>query len=675
MKHRFSFLWICIVLAAGGTGSALAQNPSAAERFAPPNFSLIEREERYWKRTSLPVPEGVVLEVSGILPVEGRRLLVVTRRGEIYRVDGAYAAHPRPTFTLFASGLHEPLGITAAPGGGYYVAQRQEITHLVDRDGDGRADEFNTVCTFPLSGNYHEYAFGPVMAPNGNLRVTLNVGFGSPTQSAVPWRGWALEVTPDGQMIPIAAGLRSPADHLVTSKGLWLYSENQGEWAGSGRVTEIQPGDFMGHPASLAWSKLPGSTVTLRPDDVSRTGQPMQEVLGSMPGLKRPTVWLPHTVFGISTAGLVEDRSGGKFGPFAGQIFVGDQGQSKVMRLSLEKVKGVWQGAAYGFKEGFECGVLRLSMADDGVMFVGETARGWGSVGPKPYGLERVAWTGETPFEIQEILAQPDGFILRFTEPVDLASAEDPASYSVAGFTYKYHATYGSAPVNRLACPIRRVQVAPDRKSVRLGAICLRAGYVHEIKAPGVRSAEGAEALVHPIAYYTLNELPDGERLIPVETREQEFCVPLVPPSAAKATKKHPTESPVSWKPREGKRTLLLGTLPGMKFDQEEMEVTAGDTLQLVFRNSDDMLHNVVICRPGTGQAVGAAAMAMGIDGPAHNYVPETDDVLYHTTLTQPDSTDRIFFTAPEQPGAYDYICSFPGHAGIMKGILRVRAR
>jgi len=664
-----------VVLAFGVTRLAVAQNPTAVERFAPPNFSLIEREERYWKRTSLPIPESVVLEVSGILPVAGQRLLVVTRRGEVYWVDGAYAAQPKPTFTLFASGLHEPLGITAAPGGGYYIAQRQEITHLVDRDGDGRADEFTTVCTFPLNGNYHEYAFGPVMAPNGNLRVTLNVGFGSPTQSSVPWRGWAMEVTPDGQMIPVAAGLRSPADHIVTSEGLWLFSENQGEWVGSGRISEIQPGDFFGHPASLAWSKLPGSTVALRPEDVSKTGQPMQEVLRSMPGLKRPAVWLPHTVFGISTAGMIEDRSDGKFGPFAGQIFVGDQGQSKVMRVSLEKVRGVWQGAAYSFKEGFECGVLRLTMGENGVMFAGETARGWGSVGPKPYGLEKVEWTGKVPFEIQEIVAQPDGFILRFTHPVDPLSAENPANYSVAGFTYKYHSTYGSAPVNRLSCPIRRVEVSADRRSVRIGAICLREGYVHEIKALGVRSAGEGEGLVHPVAYYTLNEIPEGERLIPVETREPEFCVPLVPPSAMQSTKKHPTEAPADWKRRDGERALVLGTRPGMKFDQEELVVTAGETIQFVFRNSDDMLHNVVICRPGTGQAVGAAAMAMGIDGPANNYVPESDDVLYHTALTQPESTERIFFTAPEQPGDYDYICSFPGHAGIMKGILRVRAR
>jgi len=671
---RTSFVsWALVALALAST--AQAQNPSAAERFAPPNASIVERENRYWKRTPLPVPDEIVLEVSGILPVPKQRLLVVTRRGEIWWVDGAYEADPKPRFSLFASGLHEPLGIAAAPGGGYYVAQRQEVTLITDTDGDGRADVFKTIYRIPIGGSYHEYAFGPVVTPGGNLLLTLNVAFGGATQSPVPWRGWAVELTPDGQMTPVAAGLRSPADLLLTSKGAWLYSENQGEWAGSGRVTEIQRGDFMGHPASLAWSKLPGSPVKLRPEDVSKSGQPMQEVLKSMPGLKRPTVWLPHTIFGISTAGLIEDRSGGKFGPFAGQVFVGDQGQSKIMRMNLEKVKGVWQGAAHGFREGFESGVLRLAMGEEGVLFAGETARGWGSVGPKQQGIERLAWTGEMPFEVQEITAQPDGFLLKFTRPVDPETAGNPASYSVAGFTYKYHSTYGSAPVNRVACPIRKAVVSADGLTVRLGAVCLREGYVHEIKVTGVRSARGAETVMHPTAYYTMNEFPDGERIIPFEPMELEICVAPVPASANAESRKHPINAPADWKKREGERTLLVGTLPGLKFDQEELIVTAGETVQLVFRNSDDMLHNFVLCAPGRGQAVGAAAMTMGIDGAASNYVPDTADVLYHTALTLPESTDRIFFTAPSVPGDYDYICSFPGHATLMKGVLRVRAK
>ena len=72
----------------------------------------------------------------------------------------------------------------------------------------------------------------------------------------------------------------------------------------------------------------------------------MAAVAKKLPGVKSPAVWLPHTVYGISNSGVIEDLTGGKFGPFAGQLFVADQGQSKITRVALEQVKGVWQGAA-----------------------------------------------------------------------------------------------------------------------------------------------------------------------------------------------------------------------------------------------------------------------------------------------------------------------------------------
>jgi azurin len=84
------------------------------------------------------------------------------------------------------------------------------------------------------------------------------------------------------------------------------------------------------------------------------------------------------------------------------------------------------------------------------------------------------------------------------------------------------------------------------------------------------------------------------------------------------------------------------------------------------------MLHNFVLCAPGRGQAVGTAALALGLDGAAKNYVPDSPDVIVHTALTQPGGSDTIYFTAPAAPGDYDYICSFPGHSVLMKGILRV---
>lgn len=671
-RFRIPF-FLLLATASTVCGADLVNNPSAAERFAKPSSDLVLREDHYWKRTPLPLPEGLVLETSGIVAVAGKRLLVTTRRGEVWWVDGAYDENPQPTFTLFASGLHEPLGIiaAAAPHKGFYIAQRQEVTRLEDTDGDGRADVFATVAKLPISGSYHEYAFGPVLAPNGNLRVTLNVAFGGTTQAPAPWRGWMVEITPDGQLIPIAAGLRSPAGFLVTSKGHWFASENQGEWVGSGRVTHLAPGDFAGHPAGLAWSRLPGSTVKLRLDDIVDFGEPMHEVAKRVPGVKPPAVWLPHTILGISNSGMVEDSTGGKFGPFAGQIFVADQGQSKIVRLSLEEIKGVWQGAAYPFREGFDSGILRLAYGDGGVLFAGESARGWGSVGPKQFGLERLAWTGKTPFEIHEVRAQPDGFVLTFTQPVDRATAEKPESYSVGGFTYLYHRAYGSAPVNRLACPVRKVVVAPDSLSVRLAVACLREGYVHEIKAPGLRTASG-DALLHPVAYYTMNQIPDGARIIPPDPKEIELCIAPVPLSASANTAKHPTIVPSSWSGADGDRTILLGTLPGLKYDTTLLTVKAGERVRLVFRNTDDMLHNWVLCAPGRGQAVGEAAMALGLDGNAKNFVPDTDDVLYHTALVLPDASDTIFITAPTTPGDYDFVCTFPGHAALMKGTLRV---
>jgi uncharacterized cupredoxin-like copper-binding protein/glucose/arabinose dehydrogenase len=665
---RFHFL---VLLALGLAPRAPAQNPSASERFAKPVDAVVTAENSYWKRISLPVPDGIVLEVSGILPQPGKRLLVTTRRGEVWWIDGAYDENPQPRYTLFATGLHEPLGIIAAPTGGYYIAQREEITHLADTDGDGRADEFKTIWKIPLYGNYHEYAYGPVLGPNGNLRVTLNVSFGAPTQSSVPWRGWMVEVTPGGRMTPIAAGLRSPAGFTLSAQGDWFYAENQGEWVGSGRVTNIEPGDFFGHPASLAWSDLPGSPVKLHVSDIPDTGEPLHEVAKRIPGIKTPAVWFPHTIMGISTSDVREDLTRGKFGPFAGQFFVGDQGQSKVMRMSLEKVNGVWQGACYPFRAGFDCGIIRLAWGEDGSLFAGETSRGWGSVGPKSFGLERLVWTGRVPFEIREVQAEPDGFVLTFTQPVDPKTADDPASYSIAGFTYKYHSTYGSPPINRLGCPVRKVIVAADRLSVRLGSACLREGYIHEVKAAGVRSAADGASLLHETAYYTLNRFPTGERIVPIENTA-ELCVSPVPAAANAPTAKHPTLYPKDWPNGEEDQTILVGTLPGLKFDTTIITATAGTRVRLVVRNGDEMLHNFVLCAPGRGQAVGELAMALGLDGMARNYVPDTADVLYHTALLQPESSDTIFFVMPEKPGDYDFICSFPGHAATMKGVLRV---
>ncbi len=112
---------------------------------------------------------------------------------------------------------------------------------------------------------------------------------------------------------------------------------------------------------------------------------------------------MPHGIMGISTSDIVPDSTGGQFGPFAGQLLVGDQGHSKITRVFLERIEGVYQGAAFPFLEGFSSGVLRMAWARDGALFVGMTSRGWASTGRAPFGLQRATWTGALPFEVSQV--------------------------------------------------------------------------------------------------------------------------------------------------------------------------------------------------------------------------------------------------------------------------------
>lgn len=642
----------------------------------------VQKEEDFYPIQSVPIPEGVLLEVGGMTFLPDDALAVSTRRGEVWIITNPYLRNgAQPRYRLFAQGMHEVLGLNYI-NGDIYAVQRSELTRLRDLDGDGEADEYETVYSWPLAANYHEFSYGPVLDKDGNMILTLNLAWvGDHGESLSKWHGWMIKISPDGKMKPFAAGMRSPAAFGLNSAGDIFYAENQGDWVGSGSITHVAEGDFVGNPASLVWSHLPESNVKLKKSDIPDTGEPKYDVAKRVPGLKSPSVWFPHTILGISTAGILNYSDKGKMGPFKDQLFVGDQGQSKIMRVYLEKVKGVYQGVVFPFREGFSSGILRMNWGSDGSMFVGMTSRGWGSTGRGLFGLQRLSWNGKTAFEMKTIQARPDGFEIEFTEPVDEKSARDAASYKISSFNYKYHHNYGSPVINQGSCPLKAIEVSPDRMKVRLVVDSLRLGYIHEIRAEGVLSAQ-RYALLHDYGFYTLNQLPDGDKLAitatnkvtPPSPEHQHMAHTTAPAKSTgkvAATAKHLTKQPADWT-KGADKTITIGTKPGLKFDLETITVKAGSKIKLVFNNNDDMLHNMVITKPGTADNVGTAATKLGLDGEKVWFVPNSTDVLFHTKLLGPTEKETIYFVAPSQPGEYQYVCTYPGHFVIMRGILKV---
>jgi hypothetical protein len=460
-------------------------------------------EDDYYPILRFPLPKELVLEGGGLDFLPDGRLVASTRRGEVWLVENALTKNPGDAkFSRFAHGLHETLSVVAKDDW-LYVLQRGELSRIKSSKNGPKADIFETVCDkWEISGDYHEYAFGSRFDREGNMWVVLCLT-GSFTSDA-KFRGWCVRVTPDGKLIPTCGGVRSPGGIGFNAEGDVFYTDNQGPWNGTCSLKHLKPGGFVGHPGGNKWYKL--APELTRPADPKTKSRIMTEAK-RIPQFVPPPVLFPYNKMGQSASGIDCDLSGGKFGPFEKQLFVGDQTHSTVMRVFLEKVDGHYQGVCFPFREGFSCGIVPARFAPDGSLFIAGTSRGWGARGGKPYCLERVVWTGKTPFEVHEMRAKPDGFELTFTKPVDPKTAADPKSYKLTTYTYIFQADYGSPEVDHTTPTIDRVEVGEDGKSARLYVRGLQEGHVHELHSTGVRSADGLP-LLHPQAYYTLNYIP-----------------------------------------------------------------------------------------------------------------------------------------------------------------------
>ena len=468
-------------------------------------------------------PHWVAPEVGGIDFTPDGEIVVALRR------HGVLIAPPVDDPNAFAwrafstDSLHNSCGLLVLSNREMLVSQMAELTRLTDTDGDGIADLYETVADdWGVSGNYHETN---ALTADGEGGWYLAIGTAShngPTfyhtrgefsdngregrnYSAVPWKGWIVHSTSDGEITPIAKGFRAHNGIMIDPQGRMFATDNQGDWRGTSPLYHIEKDNFYGHPSSLVWDEKFVSEVS---------DNPLRYYIENWDAYERDRTLaaaeFPHGFMCNSPSEPVVDTTDGAFGPFAGQMFVGYIAGDRILRVMLEEVGGVVQGACLKFIEGnLGGGNNRLVFSPDGKeLYVGQTFRGWAGRNTAE-GMKRISFTGETPFALQDISLREDGFVLSFTKPLDAISARDLANYTAKSYWYKSHYHYGSPQIDTTELPVVAVQVSPDRRSVRLSIPGLEPRRIVELNfTPSLKAQDGSSLDETPVCY-TIRRLPE----------------------------------------------------------------------------------------------------------------------------------------------------------------------
>lgn len=154
-------------------------------------------------------------------------------------------------------------------------------------------------------------------------------------------------------------------------------------------------------------------------------------------------------------------------------------------------------------------------------------------------------------------------------------------------------------------------------------------------------------------------------------------AAPAAAPAAPAATAAAPAPAPAAASAEVIEITLKPDTANPLAYDTKEFTVKAGAKVKLTFNNVHPTVpqpHNVVIGTAGSKDKLMGLAMQMATapDGMAKGFIPEAPEILFHTKLLQPNQTETIEFTAPAA-GDYPYLCTFPGHAVLMNGVMKVQ--
>ena len=431
-------------------------------------------------------PEGFEPRVGGMDWLPDGRLVICCweTEGGVYLLDNVRkSATGKPTVKQIAAGLSEPLGLRVVDGR-IYVLQKQELTELIDHDGDEVIDEYRCVSAgWGVTPNFHEFAFG-LVHKDGKFYATLATAIepgGASSKNQNIDRGRVIEIEPSGAFRFIAAGLRTPNGIGLGVDDEIFVTDNQGDWLPVSKVLHVTKDAFFGN----------------RSVEPERSKDYVE---------KPPVVWLPQGEIGNSPGepGVLLE------GPYKGQMAHCDITHGGLKRVFVENVNGEYQGCVFRFIQGLEAGTNRWTRGPDGSLYVGGigSTGNWGQTGKKRFGLERLDFNGKDTFDWIEMRMGTWAFQMTFTQPLAPQSGESVNDYTVTQWRYVPTAQYGGPKKDIEELTVKSVLLSEDRKTVTLGLLGMKPGHVvHARLAPSIRNAAG-ERPWSVEGWYTLNQIP-----------------------------------------------------------------------------------------------------------------------------------------------------------------------
>jgi azurin len=449
---------------------------------------------------------------------------------------------------------------------------------------------------------------------------------------------------------------------------------SEGDWTPGSMIAAVQP----------SWSQRPsiqGTSSHTTGEGVPHFGYPGPKD-GQIPAL--PWLYLPRGIDNSAGGQLWVDSS--QWGPLQDQMLHFSFGSGSHFLLLQDRIENAnpalpaWiQGAVVPLVGDFSSGAHRGNFNPvDGQLYV-SGMNGWGTYTPADGSFQRVRYTGQPVMLPVGIKIHADGIWLKFSAAIDPQVVQDPTAHFAQAWNYRYSASYGS-PEFAVSHPetlghdwvaITNVSVSPAGDEVFFQMpdlqpvnqlhlnLCLTAAARDQ---PGLTT--DLFVTIHhlaepfgkwPVPHYGPKRLAGHPILADMERQIERLPNPWL------------TEIPQAV-------PMEVATGENLSFQTPQLEVQAGQAVRLTLKNLDSVPHNWVLLQPDSLSRVGQLANQLLADPTAgqKQYVPRSEDVICYTDVIGPGQSFTIYFSAPDQPGRYPFLCTFPGHWMVMNGVLHV---